>query len=220
MPGGHPFFIQNAAVAPRVNSIARISGAVYELLGCRIKYELRYGCNTTSCTFKSPRSQRPPPFKLTVLPKDQHGAVQVLTHEVVSRFVPKREASSWVRVRIYARRIAVHIEANVLVGMAPMTRRFVAAMERFALEEGIDLITFERGERKDDRAQRYLKACSANEGVLFIGKAQEKARIVRTQRRHDPQTERITPGSSLPQPWSTTTTSSRIGCHSANSCRQ
>ena len=160
-----------------------------------------------------------------------------------SRFVPKREASSWVRVRIYDRRIAVHIEANVtilrepleatpkvseayvdallpqnvclvdfavrqvLVGMAPMTRRFVAAMERFALEEGIDLITFERGERKDDRAQRYLKACSANEGVLFIGKTQEKARIVRTQRRHDPQTERITPASSLPQPWSTTTTS-------------
>lgn len=109
---------------------------------------------------------------------------------------------------------------QVLVGMAPMTRRFLAAMERFALAEGIDLITFERGERKDERAQRYLKACSANEGVLFIGKAQENARIVRTQRRHDPQTERITPGSSLPQPWSTTTTSSRIGCHSANSCRQ
>lgn len=72
--------------------------------------------------------------------------------------------------------------------MAPMTRRFVAAIEGFALEQGIDLITFKRGERKDDRAQRYLKECSSKEGVLFIGKAQEKARVVRTQRRHDPHT--------------------------------
>lgn len=72
--------------------------------------------------------------------------------------------------------------------MAPMTRRFVADIEGFAMEQGIDLITFERGERKDDRAQRYLKDCSFNEGVLFIGKAQEKARVVRTRRRHDPQT--------------------------------
>lgn len=72
--------------------------------------------------------------------------------------------------------------------MAPMTRRFVAAIERFAHEEEVDLIAFERGERKDDRAQQYLKAWPGGEGVLFIGKAQEKARVVRTQRRYNPHT--------------------------------
>ncbi len=70
--------------------------------------------------------------------------------------------------------------------MAPMTRRFVAAMERFAQEEGVDLVRFERHERKDARTQAYLRDCTATEGVLYIGKAQEKARVVRTERRVDP----------------------------------
>lgn len=72
--------------------------------------------------------------------------------------------------------------------MAPMTRKFVSDIERFAREEGVDLIRFARGERKDDRTQQYLKTWHGGEGVLFIGKAQERARVVRTQRRRDPQT--------------------------------
>ena len=70
--------------------------------------------------------------------------------------------------------------------MAPMTRRFVAAMERFARDEGVDLVRFERHERKDERTQAYLRDFTATEGVLYIGKAQEKARVVRTERRVDP----------------------------------
>ncbi len=70
--------------------------------------------------------------------------------------------------------------------MAPMTRRFVSAIERFAQREGVDLVRFERFERKDDRTQTYLRRFEAAEGVLYIGKAQEKARVVRTERREDP----------------------------------
>ena len=70
--------------------------------------------------------------------------------------------------------------------MAPMTRRFVADMERFARDEGVDLVRFERFERKDDRTQAYLREFEGAEGVLYIGKAQEKARVVRTERREDP----------------------------------
>ena len=47
-------------------------------------------------------------------------------------------------------------------------------------------MTFRRGERKDDRTREYLRDWTGREGVLYIGKAQEKAKVVRTERRHDP----------------------------------
>ena len=66
--------------------------------------------------------------------------------------------------------------------LAPRSRRFVAAIERFVKDQRIDLIRFQWGERKDDRAQDYLRRFSGTEGVLFVGKAQEKARVPRTER--------------------------------------
>jgi len=72
--------------------------------------------------------------------------------------------------------------------MAPMTRRFVGAIEAFAEREGIEIVSFRRHERKEDVAKRYLKMFSAEEGVLFIGKAQEKATVIRTERRRNPRT--------------------------------
>ena len=38
--------------------------------------------------------------------------------------------------------------------IAPQSRAFAEALERFATEQGVDLVTFKRGERKDDIAQR------------------------------------------------------------------
>ena len=49
-------------------------------------------------------------------------------------------------------------------------------------------MSFRRGERKDDRTRQYLRLWTGGEGVLYIGKAQEKAKVVRTERRHDPAT--------------------------------
>src|SRR5712691_7411261 len=71
--------------------------------------------------------------------------------------------------------------------VAPMSERFVTAMERFAETEGVDLVTFEKGQRKDDVAQTYLATFQRDEGVLFIGKAQEKASVFRTEKRRDAQ---------------------------------
>lgn len=76
--------------------------------------------------------------------------------------------------------------------MAPMTAAFVTAIERFAKAEGIDVVPF-KGQRKDDVAREYLADFTAEEGVLFIGKAQEKTRVVRTVRRRNPTTEKTYP---------------------------
>ena len=70
--------------------------------------------------------------------------------------------------------------------MAPMTNRFVAALKRFAVDRDVDLVRFERHERKDDRTRAYLRDFQGDEGVLYMGVAQEKARVARTERRVDP----------------------------------
>lgn len=72
--------------------------------------------------------------------------------------------------------------------MRPMTERFVQRIEDFAQGEGIELISFEKGKRKEDVAKKYLQNFADAEGVLFIGKAQEKAKVVRTKRCHNPKT--------------------------------
>jgi hypothetical protein len=69
--------------------------------------------------------------------------------------------------------------------VAPMSQRFVDAITRFAETQGVDLMAFEKGQRKDDVAQKYLAEFDGEEGVLFIGKAQEKASVFRTEKRRD-----------------------------------
>src|SRR5499427_9919235 len=72
--------------------------------------------------------------------------------------------------------------------VAPMTEAFVRNIEQFVAGEGVDLITFEKGQRKDDITQKYLRKSKKSEGVLYVGKAQEKARIMRTERRRSKRT--------------------------------
>ena len=69
--------------------------------------------------------------------------------------------------------------------VAPMSAAFVKAVESFAAREGLPLLTFEKGQRKDDVAQEYLAKFTGEEGVLFVGKAQEKIRTYRTEKRRD-----------------------------------
>jgi hypothetical protein len=72
--------------------------------------------------------------------------------------------------------------------MAPMSRAFVASIERFALRHRIPVITFRKGERKDDVVRPYLAQFRKKEGVYVIGKAQEKVQVVRTVTRTNPKT--------------------------------
>lgn len=72
--------------------------------------------------------------------------------------------------------------------MAPMSKSFISRIEQFAKDEHIDVVEFPRGVRKEDVAQQYLAKFPLDEGVLFIGKSQEKTRVVRTVRRHNPVT--------------------------------
>ena len=54
--------------------------------------------------------------------------------------------------------------------------------------EALDLVTFRKGERKDDRTQDFLRRWPGGEGLLYIGKSQEKSRVPHTRRETDPVT--------------------------------
>jgi hypothetical protein len=69
--------------------------------------------------------------------------------------------------------------------VAEMTDAFVESIMEFALDNQIDLVRFKKGQRKDDVMQTRLRAFKKKhqEGVVFIGVAQEKARVPRTVRK-------------------------------------
>jgi hypothetical protein len=78
--------------------------------------------------------------------------------------------------------------------MSPISRRFVAALEGFVARHGIALVSFRKGQRKDDVMAEHLRKFQKEEGVVFVGKAQEKTNVFRTEKRRNPNTGR-------PYPW-------------------
>ena len=82
-----------------------------------------------------------------------------------------------------------------------MTRAFIQAIERFAKQNQIPVVTFEKGRRKDEVAAELRAKYPQREGVVFIGKAQEKCAGYRTEKRHNPKKIPAMPGSSNPPLW-------------------
>jgi hypothetical protein len=72
--------------------------------------------------------------------------------------------------------------------MDPISKAFITAIHRFVADHGIDLVEFRPGQRKDDIAHDYLAASDGAEGVLFVGRAQEKTSVFRTEKRRNPVT--------------------------------
>ncbi|MGH3606188.1 MAG: hypothetical protein ACRDQI_19460 [Pseudonocardiaceae bacterium] len=64
---------------------------------------------------------------------------------------------------------------------------FTAGIRRYARDQGVPLVDFVRGRRKDDVMHEHLASFTAEEGVLFIGRAQEKNSVFRTEKRRNAQ---------------------------------
>ncbi|MGH3755866.1 MAG: hypothetical protein ACRDRP_24935 [Pseudonocardiaceae bacterium] len=69
--------------------------------------------------------------------------------------------------------------------LGKITDAFSAAMRRFARDHLVPWVDFVKGQRKDDVMQEHLARFTGEEGVLFIGRAQEKTSLFRTERRRD-----------------------------------
>jgi hypothetical protein len=72
--------------------------------------------------------------------------------------------------------------------LAERTEAFYADVRRFAAARGVEIVEFAAGQRKDEVMRERLAAFAAagrTEGVVFIGRAQEKVKVFATTRRRD-----------------------------------
>lgn len=109
-------------------------------------------------------------------------------------YVPKLQYPSGVAAFLRYHRGAQYASSVLL---QPISDAFISKMESFTAARQIPVITFRKGQRKDDLAKEALAAftkAGGTEGVLFVGKAQEKTPVIRTEKRHNPRTGR-------PYPW-------------------
>src|SRR5277367_2614272 len=72
--------------------------------------------------------------------------------------------------------------------MDPISKDFITAVETFVRQQQVPLLTFAKGQRKEDVALEYRAKFQGTEGILFVGKAQEKTPVFRTEKRTNPHT--------------------------------
>jgi hypothetical protein len=100
-------------------------------------------------------------------------------------YVPELQRVGQV-VGFLTRHLGFEIASTALV--AKRSEAFVDGLRGYAREHGVPLVEFSKGQRKDDVMHEHLARCDGTEQVLFIGRAQEKARVFRTERRRNPTT--------------------------------
>jgi len=115
---------------------------------------------------------------------DQHVTfeLEAIDRMYLNGYVPSLQSGGGV-VYFMKEHLGARVPSTTMV--APLSKRFIEAIERFAATQRVDVVTFEKGQRKDDVAHQYLGAFTGDEGVLFIGKAQEKASVFRTDKRRN-----------------------------------
>src|SRR5215212_26712 len=99
-------------------------------------------------------------------------------------YVPRLQYATGL-VQYIHRQLGMPVASTVV--LAPVTKAFVNAVHTFVRAHRIPWVDFTKGQRKDDVAHEYLAAFQAaggTEGVLFVGRAQEKTTLFRTHKRH------------------------------------
>jgi len=116
--------------------------------------------------------------------------VECIDRMYLNAYVPRLQYESGVAA--FFRQHRGHPFASSAL-MDPISKAFVAAIHAFVHDQGVPLITFEKGQRKDDVMAAHLARFPAPEGLLFVGRAQEKARVIRTEKRRNPTTGQAYP---------------------------
>jgi len=122
-----------------------------------------------------------------VLGKHVRLEVESIDRMYLNAIVPRLQIVEGVLRFIRQQRKAKVASSNAV---EPMTRRFVHAIERFVEQQGIPMVSFQKGQRKDELAAELRAKFPQRDGVIFVGKAQEKCTVYRTEKRHNPKTKR------------------------------
>ena len=117
--------------------------------------------------------------------------VECIDRVYLNVFVPQLQRTGQV-VGFLTRQRGASIHSTALV--APMSKKFVADIAAYSRDHQVPMVRFAKGQRKDDVMHEHLAGFTGTDAILFIGVAQEKARVFRTERRHNPIT-------GAPYPW-------------------
>jgi hypothetical protein len=71
--------------------------------------------------------------------------------------------------------------------MDPLRKSFIAAVDRFVGQEQVPRLRFAEGQPKDDIAEHDHAQFTGAEGIVFVGRAQEKTPVVRAEERRNPE---------------------------------
>jgi hypothetical protein len=139
----------------------------------------------------------------------QHVTLQVESLDRMYLNVYQPRLQSPAQVTAFFRYHRGHTFASSVL-MDPISKAFIAATEGFVKKNKIPLIPFATGQRKDDVAKERLAKFRGQEGVLFVGKAQEKVPVFRTEKR-------LNPATGQPYPWIVKSTAMGLSHHQASS---
>ena len=111
--------------------------------------------------------------------------IECLDRMYLNVYVPQLQYPGGI-VGYVQRQLGLPIASTAPLGK--ITDAFSAAMHRFAVDQGVPWVDFAKGQRKDDLMHEHLakfEAAGHTEGVLFIGRAQEKTALFRTEKRRN-----------------------------------
>ena len=108
--------------------------------------------------------------------------VESIDRMYLNVYVPRLQYAGGV-----ARFIRLHMNKPVAstVMVAPLTNAFVHSVRKFSDEIAVPIYGFKKGEDKEETARKARAQFSEEEGVCFIGRAQEKATVPRVEQRRD-----------------------------------
>ncbi|MGH3839241.1 MAG: hypothetical protein ACRDSF_26615, partial [Pseudonocardiaceae bacterium] len=108
--------------------------------------------------------------------------VECIDRMYLNVYVPKLQFAAGL-LGYVQRQLGLPIASTAPLGK--ITDAFSAAMRRFARDQRVPWVDFVKGQRKDEVMHQHLAGFDREEGVLFIGRAQEKTALFRTERRRD-----------------------------------
>jgi len=111
--------------------------------------------------------------------------VECIDRMYLNVYVPGLQYEAGLVAYVY-QQLALPIASTAPLGK--ISDAFSTGMRRFAREQDVPWVDFVKGQRKDDVMHTHLagfEAAGRTEGVLFIGRAQEKTSLFRTERRRN-----------------------------------
>jgi hypothetical protein len=111
--------------------------------------------------------------------------VECIDRMYLNVYVPQLQYATGI-VGYVHRQLGLPVASTAPLGK--ITDAFSAAVRRFAADQRVPWVDFVKGQRKDQVMHEHLagfQAAGRVEGVLFIGRAQEKTALFRTEKRRD-----------------------------------